>query len=130
MAPSFKIRPGIPEVRDLWKRLSSGYESGTLDGDEREFFQKLKKAFRHLAHDPCHPGLESHEITALTKRYGQKVFQSYLENKTPSAGRMFWVYRPDRRQITVIGIEPHPEDRKRGAYKRVNLADLPPKRGT
>lgn len=114
----------------MWNRLAPGYGSGTLDGHERELFRKLKKAFRHLAREPYHPGLESHEISDLTRRYGQKVFQSYLENKTPSAGRMFWVYGPERGQITVIGIEPHPEDRKRGAYNRVNLSDLPPKRGT
>lgn len=129
MARSFKIRAGLPEVRDLWNRLSSGAKSGTLDGDEDELFRKLKKAFRHLTKDPYHPGLASHEITDLTKRYGQKVFQSYLENRTPSAGRMFWVYGPERGQITVIGIEPHPEDKKRGADQRVNLSDLPPKRG-
>ncbi len=130
MSSSFEIRPGIPEVRDLWNRLASGHRSGTLDADDQALYRKLKKAFRHLARDPYHPGLESHEITDLTKRYGKRVFQSYLENKTPSAGRMFWVYGPERGQITVIGIEPHPEDKKRGAYKRVNLSDLPPKRGS
>jgi hypothetical protein len=130
VAHSFSIRPGIPEVRDLWDHLSAGHESGPLDSHERELFEKLRKAFRHLSRDPYHPGLESHEITDLTRRYGQKVFQSYLENKTPSAGRIFWVYGPERRQITVIGIAPHPEDGKRGAYKRLNLSDLPPKRGT
>lgn len=125
MDRSFEIRPGIPEVRELWNRLAAGKARGTLDPDDERLFLKLRRAFRHLARDPYHPGLASHEITALSRRYDRKVFQSYLENRTPSAGRIFWVYGPERGQITVIGIEPHPEDSKRGAYQRVNLSDLP-----
>jgi hypothetical protein len=26
--------------------------------------------------------------------------------------------------LTIIGLEPHPEDKKNGAYDRVNLSDL------
>ncbi len=43
---------------------------------------------------------------------------------TPSAGRIFWVYGPKRGYITVIGLEPHPRDSKRG-YARVLLSELP-----
>lgn len=25
---------------------------------------------------------------------------------------MYWVYGPDQKEITVIGLEPHPEDAK------------------
>lgn len=27
-------------------------------------------------------------------------------------------------EITIIGIEPHPEDKKNGGYKKVKLSDL------
>ena len=54
-----------------------------------------------------------------------KVWQSYLENKTSRAMRMYWVYGPDQRAITIIGLEPHPEDKKNGAYDKVSLADMP-----
>ena len=30
--------------------------------------------------------------------------------------RMYWVYGPDQQSITIIGLEPHPEDKKNGAY--------------
>jgi hypothetical protein len=62
----------------------------------------------------------------LTRKYGIKVFQSYLENRTPAAGRIFWAHGPDKRDITVLAIEPHPEDQKRGAYERIKLSALPP----
>lgn len=52
------------------------------------------------------------------------MWQSYLENKKSGARRMFWVYGPDKKDITIIGLEPHPEDAKNGAYDRINLSDL------
>ena len=73
--------------------------------------------------NPKHPGLNSHEITSLTARYGMKVFESYLENNTPKAGRIFWVYGPNKKDITIIGLEPHPDD-KTNAYKKVTLSAL------
>ena len=55
-----------------------------------------------------------------------KVWQSYLENRNSRAMRMFWVYGPNGDSITIIGLEPHPEDKKRGAYEKVSLSNLPP----
>jgi len=75
-----------------------------------------------LAENPAHPGLASHEISDLTKRYGVKVWQSYLENRTPSTGRVFWIYGPVRACITIIGPEPHPESSKSRGYKKVTLS--------
>jgi hypothetical protein len=86
----------------------------------------VRKGVPEILDDPSHPGLNTHDISDLTRRYGRKVFQSYLENKTPSAARMYWVYGPEDGQITVIGLEPHPEDRKNRAYDRVRLSRLPP----
>jgi hypothetical protein len=57
-------------------------------------------------------------------RTGMKVWQSYLENQTSKARRMYWVYGPNHQEITIIGLEPHPEDEKNGAYERITLSDL------
>ncbi len=54
-----------------------------------------------------------------------KVWQSYLENHTPAAGRISWAYGPGKGEITILAVEPHPEDQKRGGYDRVRLSDLP-----
>jgi hypothetical protein len=117
---------GLPEMRDLWERLVAGAAAGTLNAEEQGLAKKLAKAVKHLGVNPFYPGLQSHEIDDLTRRYGRKVFESYLENNTPAAGRLFWIYGPERMQITVIGLEPHPEDAKRSAYDRVKLSALPP----
>jgi hypothetical protein len=75
-----------------------------------------------VAAGPFYPSLQSHEISSLTKKYGKKVFESYLENQTPGVARMFWSYGPDRADITILALEPHPEP---GEYGRVQLASEP-----
>lgn len=116
---------GVPELQALWDRLQQGAVANTLEREERVLAKKFAKAVRHLGANPRHPGLQSHEIADLTKRYGQKVFESYLENDTSAAGRLFWTYGPEPKQLTVIGLEPHPEDAKNKAYDRVRLSALP-----
>lgn len=120
---------GIPDMRDLWHRLQTGAAAGTLNRAEHGLARKFANAVKHLGANPFHPGLQSHEIDDLTRRYGQKVFESYLENNTPAAGRLFWVYGPERGQIAVIGLEAHPEAAKRRAYGRVKLSALPEAKG-
>lgn len=110
----------------LWRRLHKGATAKTLTRDEATLASKLAKAVQHLAANPYHPGLQSHEIASLTQRYGVKVFESYLENNTPAAGRLFWVYGPDRGEITVVALEPHRDDTK-AAYARIPLSALPPR---
>ena len=122
---AFKIRMGLPEMAALWNDLSTRKQQGKLGRDEEKFFKKLVKTLGFLAENPRHNSLASHEIDALTARYGIKIFQSYLENNTPAAGRIFWAYGPDKGDITVLAIEPHPEDAKRGAYQRIRLSALP-----
>ena len=112
-------------MRAEWNRLVGGMKKGTLTGTDRTLAEKLARAVQHLEENPFYPGLQSHEITTLSLRYGQRVFESYLENNTPAAGRIFWVYGPRRHYITLIGLEPHPKDLKRG-HARVLLSSLPP----
>ena len=121
----FKIRMGLPEMEAFWADLTNRRQQGKLDKEEEKFFKKLLKTLAYLAENPRHNSLASHEIDDLTRKYGFKVFQSYLENNTPAAGRLFWAYGPDKLDITILGIEPHPEDQKRGAYQRIKLSALP-----
>lgn len=121
---SFRIRMGVPEMETLWNDLQSKYRSGTIKKKEELLYKKWGNALKKLSEDPMYPSLRTHEITDLSKRYNMKVWQSYLENKTSGAMRMYWVYGPDQQDITIIGLEPHPEDKKNGAYDRIKLSDL------
>jgi len=118
----FGIRMGVPEMEALWNDLSGRSRSNTLGADERKFFRKFVKALDLLRNNPRHNSLHTHEIFSLSDRYGIKIFQSYLENKTPAAGRIFWAYGPGKAEITILAIEPHPE--KRG-YEKVKLSNVP-----
>ena len=57
----------------------------------------------------------------MVLRYGNL----YLENIVSKAKRVFWVYGPDQGEITILGVENHPEN-KRGAYKRIKLSKIKP----
>ena len=119
----FEIHLGIPEMEELWNSLSGKVNNGSAKRNEIKLYKRMGKAMVLLSDNPRHPGLNSHEISSLTARYGMKVFESYLENNTPKAGRIFWVYGPDKKGITIIGLEPHPDD-KSNAYKKVTLSSM------
>ena len=117
----FEIRLGVPEMLAFWNDLSSKVDKGLANKNEVILYGKLVKTFKFLQSNPRHPSLDSHEISQLTSRYGIKVFESYLENHTPAAGRIFWVYGPIKNSITVIAIEPHPNDKSNG-YSKIKLS--------
>ena len=119
----FTIRMGIPEMEAFWAELEAKVETETASKDEVKLYKKIGKALVLLANDPRYPGLNSHEISSLSARYGQKVWESYLENKTPAAGRIFWTYGPGQGDITIVAIEPHPND-KSNAYKKITLSSM------
>lgn len=120
----YKIRLGVPEMENLWNALCSRKASETWNKEESQLYKKWGKAMYYLSINPLHNSLHSHEIKPLSERYGLKVWQSYLENKTSRARRMYWVYGPGKDEITIIGLEPHPEDKKNGAYDKISLSSL------
>jgi hypothetical protein len=106
----------------LWKDLTAKAGSDQLTAAEAKLHKKWGKALSLLSSNPFYPSLQSHEISSLTEKYDRKVFESYLENQTPGAARMFWAYGPGRGEITILALEPHPEP---GAYGRVKLDTEP-----
>ena len=117
----YLIRLGIPEIKEYWDKLNQSINTNTANKDETIRYNKLGKVFKLLSTDPFYPSLNSHEIDQLSKRYNRKVFESYIENRKPAAGRIFWVYGPNKNEITIIGIEPHPND-KSNSYKKITLS--------
>lgn len=122
----YVIRMGVPEMEAFWEDLLVRRKTDDLSKDELILFSRLAKSIQFLSSNPKHPGLRSHEIEPLSKRYGFKVWQSYLD-QGQQARRIYWTYGPGRKEITILGFEPHPEDKKRGAYERIKLSELPEK---
>ena len=73
-------------------------------------FRQVHKTIKFLGQNPKHPSLQTHEYDSITNPYdpSQKVFEAYAQNKTPGAYRVFWCYGPNKKEITIIAITPHP----------------------
>lgn len=73
-------------------------------------FKQVHKTIRLLTENLRHPSLNTHEYDSIQNPYhkDQKVFEAYAQNKTPGAYRVFWCYGPNKIDITIIAITPHP----------------------
>jgi hypothetical protein len=68
----------------------------------------VRKALGYLSLNPRHPSLNTHKYTALHGENGEEIFEAYAENNTPVAYRIFWYYGPNKNEITILTITPHP----------------------
>ncbi|MGB6164564.1 MAG: hypothetical protein WBF75_18740 [Pseudonocardiaceae bacterium] len=92
----------------------------TLDllNDSPQYAAKRRKVRRTLGLlqiNPRHPRLHSHQYENFPGTPKAKVWDSYVENRTPGAWRIWWTYGPDEIRnnqtvavITVLDIGPHP----------------------
>jgi len=73
-------------------------------------FKQVEKCVRFLLENPKHPSLNTHEYDSIEHPYDKKgkVFEAYVQNRTPGAYRLFWCYGPGKGEITLIAITPHP----------------------
>ena len=55
-----------------------------------------------------HPSLNTHKYNSISGSNGEEIFEAYVENKTPAAFRVFWYYGPNRDELTILAITPHP----------------------
>jgi hypothetical protein len=94
-------------VASLAARRKTGKAKSSKD---EGLFKQVHKTASLLASNPKHPGLQTHEYRSLPHPYDseQKVFEAYVQNRTPGAYRVFWCYGPGKRQITVVAITSHP----------------------
>ena len=87
------------------------------DPSLRGALKQVRKTLGYLETNLRSNSLQTHEFESLTRRYGTKVFEAYIQQKTPGAYRTFWHYGPDEINkngkriaiITIIAILPHPE---------------------
>ena len=118
----FDIHMGVPEMEAFWNNLTEKVSSGKASKKDLKQYNLIGKALVLLANNPRHPSLQSHEIDVLSARYGTKVWCAYLQNHAPAAGRLFWAYGPEKNDITIVAIEPHPNDSKSNAYRKITLS--------
>jgi hypothetical protein len=103
-----------PEASDQFERLQEAASAAIRQGRKTKqfgLFQQVEGNVRKLAtHGPRHPGLHSHPFSSLLNPLNpaEKVFESYVQNRTPGAYRVFWCNGPEQGQITIVAITPHP----------------------
>lgn len=74
----------------------------------RARLRKVQSALGRLELDPRYPSLNSHKYHSIHGVNGEEIWESYVENATPSAWRIFWHYGPGADTISVVSITPHP----------------------
>jgi len=106
---SFEIR-WTPEASDQFEQLQQAASAAIRQGRKTKqfgLFQQVEGCIRKLAgHSPRHPGLNSHPFSSLLNPLNpaEKVFESYVQNRTPGAYRVFWCYGPEQGQITIVAM--------------------------
>lgn len=97
------------DAEDTLERLVAG-GNATLSK-----LKKVRRTLGRLQMDPRYPGLRSHQYENFPNLPNEKVWDSYVENQTASAWRVYWMYGPNEKDengveiavITVLLIGPH-----------------------
>ncbi len=91
-------------------RASQELSDLEFDEDKKDLkkLKKVRKCLGYIESNPQHPGLLSHDFESLKGQNGEKVWESYAENNTPAAWRVFWHYGPEQGMITIVAITQHP----------------------
>ena len=93
------------------KSLEHRQKSQKATASKQEgLFKQVARCVALLQANPRHPGLKTHEYHSIENPYDPdtKVFEAYVQNRTPRAYRVFWCYGPKKGEITIITITPHP----------------------
>ena len=82
----------------------------TKTSKQEGLFKQIRKTIKFLSQNPKHPSLNTHPYDSIQNPYDsdEKVFEAYAQNNTPGAYRVFWCYGPEKTDITIIAITPHP----------------------
>ena len=76
--------------------------------DKKIVCKAVNKILGFMETNLRHPSLNTHEYDAMSGPNGEKIFESYAQNRTPGFYRIFWHYGQGKKQITILEICPHP----------------------
>ncbi len=113
------VEEAAGQYNDIRLRAEESYEKRMKVKDKKArkkkspvegLFKQVQKTIELLKANPKHPGLQTHEYSTLPNPHDAdgKVWEAYVQNNTPGAYRVFWCYGPQRAEITIISITPHP----------------------
>ena len=99
-----------PIAQDTLLDLRKKAQKSAKGSRQFGLYKQIHKTLILLQTTPRHPGLHTHEYSSLENPFNpkEKVFEAYAQNNAPGAYRIFWCYGPEKRQITILAITPHP----------------------
>jgi hypothetical protein len=90
-------------------------ESLERDPASAGLLRQVRKTLGLLETNVRHPSLQTHKFRSLTGPNGEDVSEAYVQQHSPAAHRVFFVYGPDRKKgrhrvavLTILAITPHP----------------------
>ncbi len=78
------------------------------DPSKQAVYKAVLKCLGYMETNLRHNSLQTHEYKSLSGPNGEKLIESYAQDKTPGAYRVFWCYGPQKGEITIVTITPHP----------------------
>lgn len=78
------------------------------DKSKKAIAKAVIKSLKFMKTNLKHPSLNTHKYDDMEGPNGEDVFESYAQNNTPGAYRIFWFYGPGKSVITILAITPHP----------------------
>lgn len=79
------------------------------DPSKAKIYKAVRKTLRFMEKNLKHPSLNTHKFVGYKWPNDVEVFEAYAQQKTPRAYRVIWCYGPNRVQLTIITIIPHPD---------------------
>ena len=79
-----------------------------FDASNKRILKDVLKTLELMKSNLRHPSLNTHEYYNFKGPKGEKVFESYAQQKTAGAYRIFWCYGPNKGEITILLIIPYP----------------------
>ena len=75
---------------------------------KKNLAKQVEKTLEFLKINPRHPSLHTHKNQQLSHFHKRPIFQVYVQNYTPGAYRIFFIYSA-KNEITITSIEAHPD---------------------
>lgn len=116
MTPPKKKPPSQQETgagAGRFKLVATRDAAATLDALSKDksqaiVYKAVTKCLAYMETNLRHPGLQTHKFKSRKAPDGGPVFESYAQNQTPGAWRVFWHYGPGAGVITVLMVAEHP----------------------
>ncbi len=98
--PEFELRFTEEADKDM--------EELRRDHSKKAIAKAVIKSLRFMMTNLKHPSLNTHKYDEFCGPNEEEIFESYAQNNTPGAYRIFWYYGPNKKMITILRITPHP----------------------